>query len=58
MLKTHIQPNISSTLNVQEIITLTKLQQEGRIPLVQMIYSYLVMMTCTKAMTPIVLDNI
>lgn len=58
MLKTRVEPNTSSTLNVTEMVTLTKLQQEGKILWAQIIYSHPVSMTRTKAVTSSMLDNI
>lgn len=58
MLKTRIKPNTSSTLNVQEKVTLPRLQQVGRLLWVQIIYNHLVIMTRTKAVTPTMPNNI
>lgn len=58
MLKTRIQPNTISTLNVWEMVTLTRLHQEPRILWAQIIFNHLMMMTRTKVVVPTKLNNI
>lgn len=56
MLKTCIQPN-TTTLNAREMVTLNRLQQEARIPWVQLLFNHLCIMTRTKAEVLTMPDN-
>lgn len=58
MLKTRAQPNTTTTLNVKQMVTLTKRQQKVRVPWAQLIFNHLFTMTCTKQVVPTMLDNI
>lgn len=49
---------MSSTLNVWEMVTLTRLQQTGSIPWAQIIDNHFVIMRRTKVVTPAMPNNI
>lgn len=57
-LKTRVQPNTTTTLNVRDMVTLTRMQEAGRIPWVQLIFNKLCTISRTKQVVPTMPDNI
>lgn len=58
MIKSRVQPNNTTMLNIREMVTLTRMRQVGWIPWAKFIYRHPYTMTRTKLVMLTMPDNI